>query len=190
MPRSNSWRHNSETRERLLRVYGLHVRGLTHAVIAALLRVSERTVARDLDRLHTLWQEQRRDFLDRERLRCLGSLREIDRLLWTKLDAHKADENPTNLTRLLRVFLNGQREARRLLAAAEPPPDPPPPQEEPFGVRDLFAEFTDEELDAATPDPPAAGRQDSPAAERQDSPAAERQDSPAAAEQRPAAADG
>ena len=105
-----------------------------------------------------------------------------DRLLWTKLDAHKADENPTNLTRLLRVFLNGQREARRLLAAAEPPPDPPPPQEEPFGVRDLFAEFTDEELDAATPDPPAAGRQDSPAAERQDS--------SAAAEQRPAAADG
>ena len=165
----------------MLRVYGLHVRGLTHAVIAARLRVSERTVARDLDRLHTLWQEQRRDFLDRERLRCLGSLREIDRLLWTKLDAHKADENPTNLTRLLRVFLSG-REARRLLAAAEPPPNPPPPQEEPFGVRDLFAEFTDEELDAATPDPPAAGRQDSPAAERQDS--------PAAAEQRPAAADG
>ncbi len=150
-PRPNSWRRNPHIRLRMHRVHGLHLRGLANRPIATRLGVSESTVSRDLDRLHTLWLQARKDFADRERLRSLGTIRELDRLLWSKLERHKTDDDPTAITRLLRVFIAGQREIRQLLNSA--PDEAAEENLVPRTIGEVVAYFSTEEIENNADDP-------------------------------------
>ncbi|MEE9278468.1 MAG: DeoR family transcriptional regulator [Dehalococcoidia bacterium] len=149
----SDWRTDPAILDRLARVERLHLRGYTARRIAAYLQCSDRTVRRDLDRLHTRWLERHHDFLLTERRHSLAAFREIERTLWTLIDEQPAGAHNTTLPALIRALIAGGREVRHLLTSIERAPTATPNGD--FGtptVRDMMAQLTDEQLTSVTPE--------------------------------------
>ncbi len=121
---------------RLDQVESLHHRGWSHRRIAADLAVSERTVRRDLRRLEALWLDRLAQRVAHERAHSIGVYREVQSLMWKVIDRMSDADDHKSIAAAARTIVAAARDGKS-------------------SVRDLFAEFTDAELDG-TDDPFAA----------------------------------
>ena len=135
---------------RLEQVESLHHRGWSHRRIAADLAVSERTVRRDLRRLEALWLDRLAQRVAHERAHSIGVYREVQSLMWKVIDRMSDADDHKSIAAAARTIVAAEKEVDAILHTFEAAA-----RDGKSSVRDLFAEFTDAELDG-TDDPFAA----------------------------------
>ena len=130
--------------DRLHQVETLHLKGWTHRQIAAHLHVSPKTVARDLKRV----EAQRLDRLTRkvahERVHSIALFRQTQAVLWKVIDALMEKKDHKSIVPAARAVVDAEKAVNatldalaKVVAAGRP-----------TTIRDLVAEFTQEEIDA------------------------------------------
>ena len=119
---ANNWRRSAKVRERLLRVAGLHERGLDQETIGRRLAVSRSTISRDLRRLELLWRQEYAKIASAERLRSLATHRATDDLCLGFIERHhKDDDRIADVNATVRTLTASMGEKRHLLADAPRP---------------------------------------------------------------------
>ena len=120
---TTDWRRNHEIRWRMRQAAAYHARGLTLSETARRLGVSRPTVSRDLDRVHTLWWEERIDHANQERRAALASTTDVAAHAWRQLETPEVAKDPATATRLLGIILQAQRGTRLLADSISKHPD-------------------------------------------------------------------
>ena len=119
---ANNWRRSTKVRERLLRVAGLHERGLDQDTIGRRLGVSRSTISRDLRRLEVLWRQEYAKIASAERLRSLAVHRATDDVCLAFIERHhKDDDRIADVNATMRTLTASMREKRYLLKDAPRP---------------------------------------------------------------------
>ena len=112
--------------------------------------VSERTVRRDLRRLEALWLDRLAQRVAHERAHSIGVYREVQFLMWKVIDRMSDADDHKSIAAAARTIVAAEKEVDAILHTFEAAA-----RDGKSSVRDLFAEFTDAELDG-TDDPFAA----------------------------------
>ena len=112
--------------------------------------VSERTVRRDLRRLEALWLDRLAQRVAHERAHSIGVYREVQSLMWKVIDRMSDADDHKSIAAAARTIVAAEKEVDAILHTFEAAA-----RDGKSSVRDLFAEFTDAELDG-TDDPFAA----------------------------------
>lgn len=136
--------------DRLHQVESLHLRGWTQRQIAAHLHLSPKTVFRDLKRIEAARLDHLSHRAPHERLHSIALFRHTQALLWKVIDALMQDKDHKSVASAARAVVDAEKAVNATLDSLAKEVA----HGRPTTIRDLVAEFTDEELDAPDPADP------------------------------------